>query len=96
MAENPQAFPWSEWRNTSSDPLATPREIRHPGLSMRDWFAGQALAGLCANPELLKQMPGTLRMSKGFASDDIEGAYANMARKFADALLAQRERDGVK
>jgi hypothetical protein len=22
-----------------------------PGMSLRDWFAGQALAGLCANPD---------------------------------------------
>lgn len=25
----------------------------HPeGMSLRDWFAGQALAGLCANPDI--------------------------------------------
>ena len=25
-------------------------DIVHPGMSLRDWFAGQALAGLSANP----------------------------------------------
>ncbi len=23
----------------------------NPGMTLRDWFAGQALAGLCANPK---------------------------------------------
>lgn len=31
-------------RNTSSDPLATPREFAFPGMTLRDWFAGQALS----------------------------------------------------
>jgi hypothetical protein len=34
---------------------AFPREYTHKGhsgMSLRDWFAGQALAGLCANGEV--------------------------------------------
>jgi hypothetical protein len=40
------AFPATIRMNTSSDPLATPREIVCTGLSRRGWFAGQALAAL--------------------------------------------------
>ena len=47
MADNPPAFPHKTMRNTSSDPLATPREFQETGLTMRDYFAGQAIfAGL--------------------------------------------------
>ena len=27
-------------------------DATHPGMSLRDWFAGQALAGLCAYNEI--------------------------------------------
>lgn len=27
----------------------------HPGMSLRQWYIGQALMGLCANPESLKE-----------------------------------------
>lgn len=46
------------------------------GMSLRDWFAGQALAGLLA------QTP-TARMADSFASE----AYC-----CADAMLAEREK----
>jgi len=44
-------------------------------LSLRDWFAGQALAGFLANTE-----------SSGTFRDMADDAY-----KFADAMLAARE-----
>ena len=49
-----------------------------PGMSLRDWFAGQALAGILANPN---HIIGTV---------SCEG-IANDACKFADALLAARK-----
>ena len=65
-------------------PCMAPENI-HPaatsGMSLRDWFAGQALAGLVANPT------NHLRFN---SEDDAEYVY-----KIADALLAEREtRDG--
>jgi hypothetical protein len=52
-----------------------------PGMSLRDWFAGQALAGLVANPT------NHLRFN---SEDDAEYVY-----KIADAMLAEGEkRDG--
>jgi hypothetical protein len=46
--ENPAAFPCKTRKNTSSDPFATPREIAHPGMTLRDYFAGQAISGYLA------------------------------------------------
>jgi hypothetical protein len=47
----------------------------YPGMSLRDWFAGQALSGFVANPESRRWTPPEV------ATD----AYA-----FADAMLFER------
>lgn len=54
-------------------------EVRESGMSLRDWFAGQALAGIIACP--------------GAEPDDAsrEGC-ASLAYGFADAMLAEREK----
>lgn len=38
------AFPWQEWID-SSDPFVK-NPIEHKGMSLRDWFAGQAMKAL--------------------------------------------------
>lgn len=48
-----------------------------PGMTLRDWFAGQALTGIMANPRAWLDSDGVLRFS--------EIAYAK-----ADAMLAAR------
>lgn len=48
------------------------------GISLRDWFAGQALSGLCANG----------RWDDSFTAP---GASANKAYAIADAMLAERK-----
>lgn len=69
MSDNPSAFPFNE---------------RHPdgthywsnaGMSLRDWFAGQALAGLCAS-----DAGGYVKPPK----------QASDAYEMADAMLAER------
>lgn len=50
----------------------------HAGMTLRDWFAGQALAGLLADPNV--RGPDVLRLS------------AVDAYKAADAMLAERNR----
>lgn len=47
------------------------------GMSLRDWFAGQIVAGWCANPNLIPNPKTTP-----------EAAY-----DLADAMLAERDRD---
>lgn len=62
------AFPY---RHRTGDMVAT------RGMTLRDWFAGQALSGQLANPT--------------FTSDTI--ALAQWAYKYADALLAERMKE---
>ena len=49
------------------------------GMSLRDWFAGQVLAGMCANPNMIKE---NVLLHAG----NFDTAYA-----IADAMLAARE-----
>lgn len=46
------------------------------GMSLRDWFAGQALAGLCANPVF---------------SENDNDELAVIAYETADAMIAARK-----
>ena len=50
----------------------------NPGMSLRDWFAGQALAGILSNP-------GT------FGGEDLLPHIGQVVYKFADAMLKARE-----
>jgi hypothetical protein len=52
----------------------------HAGMTLRDWFAGQALAGICA--PLYDDESPTIWKHREFA----KGAYM-----FADAMLAARK-----
>lgn len=52
----------------------------HEGMSLRDWFAGQALAGF------------VVRQSAAF-SDAETGA--KFAYRYADAMMAEREKDNA-
>lgn len=67
---NPQAFPgyYGETQMQS-----------HPGMDLRDWFAGMALQGMLANPGRLIQKPD-------IAAKD---AYTTAA-----AMLAERAKGG--
>lgn len=57
----------------------TERNYPEFGMSLRDWFAGQALAGLCANPN----------------NHNIQEVCARIAYAQADAMLAERQKDGA-
>ena len=53
------------------------REVGLAGMSLRDWFAGQALAGMTADHEVTLVLKAT----------DI----ASVAYKLADAMIAARD-----
>lgn len=71
-ADNPPAFP-----SHAGDPEMTdPRNrISCGGMSLRDWFAGQALAGMASRG-----------LHRAFSED-----YAVSCYRFADAMLAARK-----
>ena len=73
MADNPFAFP-SGWPEHGIQP--------DYGMTLRDWFAGQAVGSvmhLCARDTL---SPG----------ETLEQSFARKAYAVADAMLAERER----
>lgn len=56
----------------------------HFGMSLRDWFAGQALTGIIASPAAIIGHPDTDRE-----------ATAAVAYEYADAMLAARKNGGA-
>lgn len=76
-AENVPAFPFVPTDNSNAMHLAT-------GMTLRDWFAGQALAGIgswCPYGSDGSALVGSMQPA----------ARAKWAYEQADALLAQRE-----
>lgn len=63
-----------------------PQPTIYDGMSLRDWFAGMALQGMCAHITNEK----ILDMSNGFlgAATPAKAAYV-----FADAMLKERNHD---
>lgn len=57
----------------------------NPGMTLRDWFAGQALAGIAANPEEAKG-------SRGLSLSQATKVTAQAAYLLADAMIAERSK----
>lgn len=67
--------------------LGHKHRVAQPGMSLRDWFAGQALAGLCANANLMDHLTGDGEITDArFAASVAQGAAF-----MADAMLEARE-----
>lgn len=65
-----------------------PEQGGHPGMDLRDWFAGQALMGIsehCASIRFEEE-------GEGGAQRVVNGA-ASIAYAFADAMLAHRNKE---
>lgn len=62
--------------------------LPYNGMSLRDWYAGQALIGMLSNDEFIKAMvlEELTNKTKHHKSAAI-GAY-----RFADAMIAEREK----
>jgi hypothetical protein len=62
-----------------------------PGMSLRDWFAGQALVGFLANAEICRNASEEADR----LSVPIVRVYASDAYIHADAMLAERAKGGT-
>lgn len=74
MSDNPQAFPWYIQTNGTTTDGGS-------GMTLRDWFAGQALTS-------------TMRLVTGHESEPGEGmaqTFARRAYEVADAMLEARK-----
>lgn len=69
--QNPQAYPCLD----ASEGCGL--SMRDPGMTLRDWFAGQALAGIASDSALLAELR-------------TQDAVALSAYNLADAMLAAR------
>lgn len=73
MTEKMPAFPSPDWNGSWQGPDA------NHGMSLRDWFAGQALAGI---------LPAAIGKA-----NPLEEAVAYGAYQIADAMLAERSKE---
>jgi hypothetical protein len=74
MSDNPPAFPFQD------GPVLT------PGMTLRDYFAGQALMGIGCNHNAVARM--------NWATDP-HAERAELAYALADAMLAERKKGGA-
>ena len=81
------AFPASRFETVEIRPEVTKRvPIEYPGMSIRDYFAGQAIVGALSNEAFTKHAHGNYRGSE-------PRYFANIAYDIADAMLEAREAD---
>ena len=64
------------------DVANTPTSRAYEGMSLRDWFAGQALAGMLASPPIASREQSNVNHQ----------AWAANAYAFADAMIQEREK----
>lgn len=82
--ENPPAFPRTESRN-SEGPVciqdSTARIVSVGGMTLRDYFAGQALEGLIASQD---------EVEGATTHEQVRSAVVKAAYGYADAMLKER------
>jgi hypothetical protein len=67
-------------------PHGNPTHGGHPGMTLRDWFTGQALNGILSNPALCDGSEGSL--------EEVADGFAKTAEAIADAMIARRKEGG--
>jgi hypothetical protein len=79
-----KAFPHEEWLDSTDPKVVNP--IRHPGMDLRDYFAGLALQGLLSNSE--DDFDDELLMRESY--HDYCMIFASSAYEMADAMMEAR------
>lgn len=62
--------------------------VENPGMTLRDYFAGQALAGMTANPDIQEFIESQLELDRW---PDGPRAFAHFAYRIADAMIAEKK-----
>lgn len=75
-----------EFRNGEEVEVFSSQPVDHPGLSLRDHFAGKALQGMCSNYKLL-DLVELAHLSSG---EPVRFMLAHKSYEIADAMLAAR------
>lgn len=81
MSDNPSAFP-----NTGNSTWGLKPQ---PGMTLRDWFAGQALAGILADSDNIARHSRIAGKAGALRAVGAEIAY-----EYADAMLEARQSHG--
>lgn len=88
MPRNPPAFPVAEVRGYDDGSIGITEG--HPGMTLRDWHAGQALPAIMSR-DLYR---GMARVAPGSPMHPALAAQA--AYQYADAMLVEREKESSK
>lgn len=94
--DNPSAFPFPEIRGADGCGIREGSD----GMTLRDWFAGQALMGFLADGsqrhvnEALKQEPRFLDLGPSGRMSILNEQIASGCYGIADAMLAERSKGG--
>lgn len=85
------AFPIPD-DGTWADPQTCKVFVPYRGMSLRDWFAGQALAGMCVGLVGELRENGTSTIS-AYAHGPCNKVLAERAYAIADSMLKERSRE---
>jgi len=85
MNDGGPAFPYIKIEQRGDSAYNAPTRVHGPGMSLRDWLAGQALTALLANPNYVKSDECDFECPPKCAVHD---AYV-----YADAMLAARGKE---
>ena len=69
-------------------------EVAQEGMSLREWYAGQALSGLLSDSNMIDVSARAIS-SENRKDISVYELFSNMAYLYADAMLAERSK-GVK
>ena len=85
-----QAFPSKKMEliESAQQQGRVPQEVHYPGMSLRDYFAGQMMSGVISN-EVLWKTYYELATKRGW---DITKAVAVSCYEYADALITERSK----
>jgi hypothetical protein len=83
MKDGGSAFPVLEYEGVTSESFEKIAQFTTGGMTLRDYFAGQALAGIVTNKD---------NWNIGNKAATRTDEYAKVAYALADAMLAEREK----